>query len=41
MKAMLASFAAIVLIGVGAYFGLHALGFSSQDVYSGSNVRVE
>lgn len=41
MKAMLAGFAAIVLIGVGAYYGLHELGFSARDAYSGPNVRLE
>ena len=41
MKAMLAGFAAIVVIGIGAYFALHALGFSAQEAYSGANVRVE
>lgn len=41
MKAMLAGFAAIVLIAIGAYYGLHELGFSAEDAYSGPNVRLE
>ncbi|WP_323764718.1 hypothetical protein [Marinovum sp.] len=41
MKAMLAGFAAIVVIGVAAYYGLHELGFSAEEAYSGPNVRVE
>ncbi|AKO99880.1 MAG: hypothetical protein RID15_06920 [Marinovum algicola] len=41
MKAMFAGFAAIVLIGVAAYYGLHELGFSAQEAYSGPNVRVQ
>lgn len=40
MKAMLAGFAAIVLIAVGAFVGLHQLGFSAQEAYSGANVRL-
>lgn len=41
MKAMLSGFAAIIIIGVGAYYGLHMLDFSSQDVFSSPNVRVD
>lgn len=41
MKAMLAGFAAIVVIGVGAYYGLQEIGFSAQEAYSGANVRVK
>ncbi|MDO6584698.1 hypothetical protein Q4543_04125 [Salipiger sp. 1_MG-2023] len=41
MKAMLSGFVAIVIIGVGAYFTLESLGFSSQEVYSSPNVRVD
>lgn len=41
MKAMIAGFVAIVLIGVAAYYGLHELGFSAQEAYSGPNVRLK
>lgn len=41
MKAMLTGFAAVVVIGVGAYVVLGELGFSSRDVYSGPNVRLD
>lgn len=41
MKAMYAGFAAMILIAVGAYYGLHEIGYSSQDRYSGQNVRLE
>ncbi|WP_272490877.1 hypothetical protein [Mesobacterium pallidum] len=41
MKAMFAGFAAMIVISVGAYYGLHEIGFSSQDRYSGDNVRLE
>lgn len=41
MKAMFSGFAAIIVIGVVAYYGLHELGFSSQEVYSSPNVRVD
>ncbi|WP_269102701.1 hypothetical protein [Mangrovicoccus ximenensis] len=41
MKAMFSGFAAIALIGVAAYFGLHALGLSSEHVFSSPNVRVD
>jgi hypothetical protein len=41
MKAMFSGFAAIIVIGVIAYFGLHTLGFSSQEVYSSPNVRLD
>lgn len=41
MKAMLAGFAAMILIAIGAYYGLHELGFSARDAYSGPSVRVE
>lgn len=40
MKAMFAGFAAIVVISVGAYFALDQAGFSSQEVHSGDNVRL-
>lgn len=42
MKAMLAGFAATVVIGVVAWYGLDAYaGYSSQDVYSGPSVRLD
>lgn len=41
MKAMLAGFVAIAVIGVAAYYGLNELGFSAHEAYSGPNVRVE
>ena len=41
MKAMLLGFIAIAVIGVGAYYGLHALGFSSAEMYSGGSVRLD
>ena len=41
MKAMFAGFAAMIVISVGAYYGLHEIGFSSQERYSGDNVRLE
>lgn len=41
MKAMFTGFVAMIVLGVGAWYGLHELGFSSADVYSGSNVRLD
>ena len=41
MKSMLAGFAAVILLAVAAWYGLHELGFSAQDAYSGPNVRLE
>ena len=41
MKAMFAGFAAMIVIGVGAYFALQQAEFSAQDVTSGPNVRLE
>lgn len=41
MKAMLAGFAAIAVIGVGSYLVLGQLGFSSQDTYRGDAVRLD
>ena len=41
MKVMFAGFAGIIVIGVVAYFGLHEMGFSSQQVYSSDNVRLD
>jgi len=41
MKAMLAGFAAIAVIGIAAHFGLAEIGFSSQDRQSGDAVRLD
>lgn len=41
MKAMFAGFAAALLIAYGAWYGLNQLGFSSADVQSGPNVRLD
>ncbi|MFU1477976.1 hypothetical protein ACM25N_09810 [Roseovarius sp. C7] len=41
MKAILTGFIAIALISVGAYYALNGVGYSSQEKFSGDNVRVE
>jgi hypothetical protein len=41
MKAMLTGFAVMIAISIGAYFVLTDLGFSSADVGSGENVRLD
>ncbi len=41
MKAMLAGFAAMILLSVGAWYALNEMGFSSADVYSSPNVRLD
>lgn len=41
MKAMLASFAAIVVIAVGAYYTLSNLGFSSEEQGAAPSVRLD
>lgn len=41
MKAMLAGFAAIVVITGLAWFGLGQVGFSAKEVHSGQNVRLD
>ncbi|WP_255670650.1 hypothetical protein [Cognatishimia sp. F0-27] len=41
MKAMIAGFAAMVVIGVGAYFVLGEMGFSAADTLSSPNVRLD
>ncbi len=41
MKAMLAGFAAIVLIGLAAHYGLAEIGFSSQERSAGADVRLD
>lgn len=40
MKAMLMGFAAMAVITVGAWYALGQAGFSSEEVYSGSSVRL-
>ena len=40
MKAFLTAVAAAIVIAVAAAYGLDALGLSSANVYSGSNVRL-
>ncbi len=40
MKAMLSGFAAIIVISTAAYLGLQEAGFSSEDVHSSENVRL-
>jgi len=41
MKAMFVGFIAIVVIAVGAWYGLGQLGFSSQEQFSSDSVRLE
>lgn len=41
MKPMLAGFAAIIVIGVAAHFGLQEIGFSSGERQAGVAVRLE
>ncbi|MDO6482637.1 hypothetical protein Q4525_04940 [Shimia thalassica] len=41
MQAMLAGFAAIIIIAIGANLVLDQIGFSSQDRYSGADVRLD
>lgn len=41
MKAMFTGFAVAIVVAVGAYYALHQMGFSSEDVYSSPNARVE
>lgn len=41
MKAMLTGFAAMIVISVGAYYGLNAWGFSAADTTMGSAVRLD
>lgn len=40
MKAMVSGFAAIIVIGVVAFYGLGQAGFASQDVFSSDSVRL-
>ncbi|MEB3421328.1 hypothetical protein ACFSDD_18235 [Salipiger marinus] len=41
MKAMLSGFAAIIIIGVAAWYGLHQIGLTSAEVYSSPAVRLD
>ncbi|WP_281256657.1 hypothetical protein [Actibacterium ureilyticum] len=41
MKAMLMGFAAMVVIATGAWYALGQAGFSSSEVHSGANVRLD
>lgn len=41
MKPLFLGIAATAVIGVVAYFGLHNAGWSSQEVYSSENVRLD
>lgn len=41
MKPFLLACVAVAAISVGAFFGLHAIGFSASDVASGSAVRLD
>ncbi|MCT4556460.1 MAG: hypothetical protein N4A61_00215 [Pelagimonas sp.] len=41
MKAMMIGFAATLVIGLGAWYALGEMGFSSSSVYSGVNVRLD
>ena len=41
MKAMYAGFAAMIVIGVGAYFTLQQMGFSAENATSSASVRLE
>lgn len=41
MKVMLSSFAAIVVIAVGAYYVLQEVGFSSEERQAAPSVRID
>ena len=41
MKAMMTGFAVMIVISVAAWYGLGQAGFSSQEVGSGNNVRLD
>lgn len=41
MKAMLAGFAAIVLLSIAANYALQQAGFSAEEKFSGSSVRLD
>lgn len=41
MKAMLSGFAAMIVLGVGAWYALDEIGFSSADQFSSPSVRLD
>ena len=41
MKAMLSGFAAMIVLGVGAWYALDEIGFSSADRFSSPSVRLD
>jgi hypothetical protein len=41
MKAMMTAFAAVIVISVGAWYGLGQIGFSAADKTSGAAVRLD
>ncbi len=41
MKAMFAGFAAMIVLGVGAWYALDYMGFSSAERFSSPSVRLE
>lgn len=41
MKTMLLAFAAIAVIAVGAYYGLHTAGFSAAQTTTSDSVRLD
>ncbi len=41
MKAMMAGFAAMVIISIGAWYALGEMGFSSAEQRSGQSVRLD
>lgn len=41
MKAMLAGFAAIIIISAVAFYGLNNAGFSNEEVHSSDSVRLD
>ena len=41
MKAMLTGFATMIAISILAWYGLGEMGFSSEAVHSGTNVRLD
>ena len=41
MKAMLSAFVVMALISVGAYFGLHEVGFGTDERQASDSVRLD
>ncbi|MEM6341754.1 MAG: hypothetical protein AAF729_11460 [Pseudomonadota bacterium] len=41
MKAIIAGIAAIIVVSAAAWYGLNQAGFSSQELNSGDNVRLD